>query len=393
MNDVTGQYHIRTLRTRTEIETLREFWSSCGPCRDADLDFYLFIIDLYPEALRPHVVVLYDGEVPKALLAGRLDASSVPVKAGYVTIPVPRMRILQIVHGGWLGEISDANAERLIGSIVETLSKGEADVALLHCPNLSSPLVHCAEGLPYRWCSDHLISPQAHRVLDLSEVTGPFLASLSQNERYQQRKRARRIEQDFNDHRIELLTTPDEVERIIQDAEAVAAKSYQRGLNIGFSETPIIRSRLNFEARKGWLRAYILYLNKRPSAFWIGSLRDRVFLSDYLAFDPAYAKYGPGMYLIVKVMEELCRDRCDGAVALERIDFGIGDASYKERLSNRHWQESPVYIFAPSIKAVGVNALRSAMGLMSHSAKGLVGMTPLLDRIKRMWRRRVTESG
>jgi CelD/BcsL family acetyltransferase involved in cellulose biosynthesis len=116
-----------------------------------------------------------------------------------------------------------------------------------------------------------------------------------------------------------------------------------------------------------------------------------VFLSDYLAFDPTYAKYGPGLYLIVKVMEELCGDPRDGSTVAKKFDFGIGDASYKEKLSNRHREESTVYIFAPNIMGVGLNAIRSAVGLLSRSTKVLMRRTPLLQKIKRAWRMRVAE--
>src|ERR1700730_6603508 len=135
------QDRIRIFRTREEIETLRDFWNVCCPGRDADLDFYLFIVDLYPQTRRPHVVVLYNGDAPRALLAGRLDVESLSVRLGYFALPLPTMRILQFVHGGWLGNISEANAKLLIGSIVETLAAGEADVASLHYPDISSPLV------------------------------------------------------------------------------------------------------------------------------------------------------------------------------------------------------------------------------------------------------------
>jgi hypothetical protein len=386
-----GEHQIRTFKTREEVETLREFWNACCPSRDADLDFYLFIIDLYPEAVRPHVIVLYSDDGPRALLAGRLDRSTIPLRAGYFTLPVPSMRILQFVHGGWLGDISEPNAERLIGSIIDTLAAGEADAAFFHCPNLSSPLVRWATRLPHRWCSDYLIQPQIHRVRDFSGATDAFLASLSKKERYQQRQRVRRMEQDFGERAIEVLTQPEEVSRLVRDAEAVAKTSYQRGLGVGFSDTPIIRARLEFEARKGWLRGYILYLDKRPSAFWIGSLRNGTFLSDYIAFDPAYTQYSPGMYLIVKVMEELHGDPRVLPTGVERIDFGIGDAFYKEKLSNNQWPESPVYIFAPTMKGAGLNAMRSGTGLLNRSAKALMGGSPLLGRIKRTWRTRVTE--
>jgi len=232
-------------------------------------------------------------------------------------------------------------------------------------------------------CSDHLIQPQARRVCEFPETNKAFLASLSQNERYQHRKRSRKLEQDFSGCEIELFATPETVDRLMQDAETIAKTSYQRGLGVGFAQTPIIQARLDYEARIGWLRAYVLYLNKQPAAFWIGSFRNRTFLSDYLAFDPTYAQYGPGLYLMVKVMEELHDDTPSAAKC---IDFGIGDAIYKERLSNRNWLESPVYIFAPNAKGMGVNILRSAVGALS----GLAKRTSLPGAIKRRWRRHLT---
>lgn len=387
MTEVTASHRIKILRTRPEVQALREFWNACNPRRDADLDFFLFIVDIYREAERPHVVVLYERDVPRALLAARLEVGYVPVKLGYFPLPVPKLRILQIVHGGWLGDITEANSKLLIGSILDSLAAGEADAASLHCPNLDSPLVRSARMLPSRWCTDHCVAPQARRVRDLSGSPGSFVSGLSQNERYQQRKRARNLAHAFRECRIECFRFSAEIGGLVRDAEIVAAKSYQRGLNVGFSDTPIIRSRLEFEARKGWMRGYVLYLDDQPCAFWIGSLRNQVFLSEYLSFDSAYGKYAPGMYLIMKVMEDLNEEKSGEPVRL--IDFGIGDTAYKERLANRHWQESAVYIFAPRIKAVWVNALRSFVGLMNRSVKHVLRFTPWLASIKRAWRARV----
>jgi CelD/BcsL family acetyltransferase involved in cellulose biosynthesis len=131
----------------------------------------------------------------------------------------------------------------------------------------------------------------------------------------------------------------------------------------------------------------VLYLDQHPCAFWIGSLHNGTFLSDYLAFDPDYAQYVPGTYLTLKVMEKLYEADMG---AVKRVDFGIGDAIYKERLANDHWDESLVYIFAPNPKGVGVNALRSAVGLVDGSARFLMRMTPLLNLVKRTWRTRAT---
>lgn len=379
-----ARHRVEILRTRSEIEALRQFWSSCSPPRDADLDFFLFISDLYSEVERPHVVVLYDGDAPKALLAGRLEIGRLPIRLGYFALPVPTLRMLQIVHGGWLGDLSESNAKRLVDSLINSLAVGEADVASLHSPDLNSSIVRWGRALPPWWCSDHAVRPQARRVRELSPDAGPFLRGLSQNERYQQRKRARNLANEFGDHRIESLTEPTDVDQLMRDAESIASKSYQRGLRVGFSDTSMTRSRLLFEAHKGWLLGYVLYLNGQPAAFWIGSLRNGVFLSEYLSFDPAYTKYAPGMYLILKVMEELQDKPRNPPVRL--VDFGIGDAAYKERLATRHWQESTVLIFAPRPRAAWTNSLR----LLAETANRCVkqALTPWLATLKRRWRAR-----
>lgn len=383
-----GRHHVEILRTRPEIEALREFWNSCNPPRDADLEFFLFISDIYPEVERPHVVVLYEAGAPKALLAGRLEVGRVPVRLGYFALPVPTLRIVRIVHGGWLGDLSETNAQLLIDGIIKSLAAGEADAASLHSPKIGSSIFKSAGTLPFWWCSDHSVRPNARRVRELSAHTRKFLSSLSQNERYQQRKRERTLASAFRECRIERFSEPTDVDRLVRNAEVIAARSYQRGLNVGFSDTPIVRSRLLFEAHKGWLQGYILYLEGEPVAFWIGSLRNQVFLSEYLSFDPAYAKYAPGMYLMLKVMEEMQDEPRKDPVRL--VDFGIGDAPYKARLATLHWQESTILIFAPRLRAAWVNALRWSVEMTNRCVKRVLRVTPWFGQVKRRWRARVT---
>ncbi|MET4275861.1 MULTISPECIES: GNAT family N-acetyltransferase [unclassified Bradyrhizobium] len=382
MNEITARHQIRVVRTRSEIESLREFWNSCNPPRDADIDFFQFILDIYPQVQRPHIVVLYYGGLPIALLVGRLEASQVPVKLGYFALPVPELGVLQIVHGGWLGEISEQNARMLLESIMNSLAAGEADAASFHSPDVNSPLVKYARGLPSWFCADHLINPLAHRLCEIPEKAGSFLAGLPKKGRYNQRKRAESIACDFAESRIERFGSPADLDQLMRDAETIAAKSYQRGLGVGFSETPVIRSRLCFEASKGWLQGYILYLDGQPVALWIGSLRNGVFLSEYVSYDPAYAKYGPGLHLILSILEEL---QASSGRPVRLVDFGIGDATYKELLANLSRQESTVYIFAPRFKAVCINLLRTSIGKLNRLAQSLLGRSWLAG-IKRRWR-------
>ena len=382
-----GSYHVQILRSRDEIEALRDFWSACNPGRDCDLDFYLFVADHIDGCLRPHVILLLEDGIPRALLAGRLDVGRVPIRAGYYTLPVPSIRILRIVHGGCLGEITHERARLLIGSVNQSLAADEADAAMLESVEVNSPIAECARQLPSRLCRDRLIYPQIHRMRDMAASSGTVQSHLSSHARTAQRQRTTKLKRAFGDVRIKRVRSCDEVPGLIRDAERIAQRSYQSGLGVGFSRTPFVESRLAFEAQKGWLRAYVLYLDEDPCAFWIGSLRNGAFISNYLAFDPSYSEYSPGMYLLLIAMEDVLAD----ASIVRLFDFGIGDAGYKERLSNRFVEEAPIYVFAPRIKALGINALRSTVGVVNHSIKHSSKLAPQVNKIKRWLRRRAAE--
>jgi hypothetical protein len=374
---------VRVLRTRSEIEALRDFWTSCRTARDADLDFFLFVSEVLTATIRPHVIVVYSGSVPTALMCGRLEAAPKSIKAGYLTLRLPKVKTLIFVSDGWLGDISEANSKLLVDSIIESLSLREADVAILYHPDLNSPLAKAATNLPKWFQRDYAITPQIHRVRDLKISPGGFLAGISSKERNNQKRRARKLREVFREVSIESLEFPKDFERMIRDAEIVASKSYQRNLNVGFVDKPDVRSILEFEARKGWLRAYILYLDHKPSAFFIGSLKERVFLCEYIAVDWAYETYTPGMYLILEVLEDISRQH-HGQVDL--IDFGSGDAPWKERFGNRFWHESFVHIFNPSMRGLSISAAQSIVARLKLPIKGLLGSAGVLDSVKRTWR-------
>jgi hypothetical protein len=388
MTQVEETYaHVRIFRNRAEIETLRDFWNSCKPTRDADLDFYLFLVELFPQSLRPHVVVVYDKGFPQSILAGRLELRRLPVKAGYFSIPTPKIKILEFVHGGWLGDRSDRNSKFLINSIMGSLSEREADAVVVQSVDPDSPLAKYARDLPRAWCSDYLINPEIHRFRELTGMRGNFLASLSKNERSKQKKRARELDKNFSTRKIRVFETVEEIDQLMHDVEDIARKSYQRGLGVGFSDSQITKARLKYEARVGWLRGYVLYLDERPCAFWIGSLRNRVFVSNFLAFDPAFSQFAPGMYLLLETIGRLASEPHGSA---DCVDFGGGEAPYKERLGNVDRHESHIWIFAPRAVGIGLNLLRSTVGVTTFSVKRVLRASGMFGSLKRFIRARGT---
>jgi hypothetical protein len=223
-----------------------------------------------------------------------------------------------------------------------------------------------------------------HRRISLPNSFSEYYSSLSKNTRSNIRKYGNRILKKYgNQLSIICLRRPDDIDKITKDTELIAAKTYQRGLGVGFSGHKD-RERLLFMLNKGWFRAYILYINRMPVAFWHGLYYKNIFLTQSTGYDPAYKYYHPGNYLLMKIVEQSCTNNT------KYIDFARGDAEYKRRYGNQAWKECSFYIFAPTLKGLKISIIRSITGFIDKVVKKVLVQLHLYDSIKKAWRNSIT---
>jgi len=388
---MNGGVSIRTLRSASEINEIRGVWTSWQHHPNIDIDFYLAVNRLRSQILCPQVMVLYRDNSPDAILVGRLVHERIPINLGYQTILKFKARTLRIASNGFLGNSSPANSEVLVNEIVSTLRRGEADLAVLSHVRADSPVYRAAMQVPGFLSRDFFPRLQLHRSMTIPATVEDFYQRLSKKVRKNQKWQAKKLLQDFSGNvRVDCIRETDDLDRMIQNAEEVARKTYQRGLGVGFENNAEMHERLRLEAEKGRLRAFILYIVNRPRAFWIGTVYQRTFYSDFMGYDPEYGRYSPGMFLVMKVVERFCEGQ--GSDDVVQIDFGQGDAQYKEMLGNCIWQEGSIFIFAPRLRGLGLNALRTPVLLVDRLATAVVARTGLFAKIKRLWRDRATKS-
>jgi hypothetical protein len=374
---------VRVFRTVPELEEIRATWESWPGNRDSDPNVYFTILRSRPEVLRPHVIVVYRDGQPDAILVGRMERVRLDFKVGYLHFR-PTANVLYFVYGGPRGNGSLANCHLLIDEICRSLSLSEADTAYLNFIRMDSALYQLARKIPRALRRDHTSVTQAHFSAALPKSPEEFYASLSANARWQAKSKGKKLAKAFPESvNIRCFREVAETETLAQDAESVVKKSYQRGLGVGFADSPEMRDHLRMKAEKGWLRGYVLYLADQPSAFWIGDLNQKTFRSDYLAFDDEFGKYSPGIYLMLKVIESFCGDHGE---CVTEVDFATGYAQYKEVLSNQKWYEASVYIFALSFKGIELNIIRSFTGGVEKLLKSLLAQAGLLQKIKKNWR-------
>jgi hypothetical protein len=381
----TTRRNARTLRSLHDVEEIRRIWASWNCHPNSDIDFYLFLQESRPEILGAHAIVLYQDGHPEAMLVGRILREGFQLRLGYKTLLKPKVRLLSILWGGTLGNLSSENCDFLVHEVLRSLRSKEADVAVFNNVKVDSPIHNSALAVPGFLCRDYFPSRNIHRAMIVPGSVEDFHRGLSRKVRKNQKSQAQKLLKDYGGNvRVRSFSGIPELEQAIRDIEGVASKTYQRGLGVGFGDDNPTRQRLRLDAENGTLRMHILYVGEKACAFWIGSVYQRTFHSSYLGYDPGLGRYSPGMFLLMRVIEEYCtREKGD---EIKEIDFGLGDSQYKEVLGNLHWEDATIYIFAPTLRGLRLNLMRIPLAFFDRIARRLLKNAGLFGRVRKLWR-------
>jgi CelD/BcsL family acetyltransferase involved in cellulose biosynthesis len=165
-------------------------------------------------------------------------------------------------------------------------------------------------------------------------------------------------------------------------AEAIASKTYQRGLGVGFANNAQNRALVELGAQRGWWAGWILSVADKPIAFWTGMTYLDCCYGYWTGYDSAYAEYDVGSLVFLKVVDSLC------AAGVKRIDFGIGSALYKERFGDERKVETSFRIFAPTASGMARNVCFSGGIALERCSHAALQKIRLAGRLKRFLRGR-----
>jgi hypothetical protein len=378
--DKSEDIELKVLTSMSDIEPYRHLWCKLCRHRNADLDFFQFILSTRSAA--PYVLLVRDG-AETALVVGRIETTRLENWIGYFRVLSPRLRVLELIHGGFLGEIESKLARAVATHLRGVVRRAEVDAIRLNYANVTSPLFVEFANMRRFHARRHSVRAVPHRFRHVGATSTSFGDSISSHARSHQRRREKRLLAEYRgDVRIESYSSIESLPRLIKDAEHVAFRSYQRGLGVGFTLTESIPRPFEWLAEQGWLRAWILYLGGRPAAFWIGALREGTFLSEYMAYDPEVSHLRPGTYLTMKVLEEM-QDKPSG---VRLIDFGLGDAEYKERFGTEVQMIASLHVFALTWRGLCASMIDTGANLATSLARAALASFGALDRVKRRQR-------
>jgi hypothetical protein len=376
---------VTAVRTLDEAETLRDEWLPLlGSSITTHPDYYRAVIETEPQVQAPYIVTLRRDGVLEAMLLARYEQIPLPCRIGYRTVFSPRVRSITVIYEGYVGKVAE-NAARLVAELRRAIDRGDADVLLFRHLSVDHPLHRAATADVDPLSRQHLARRTICWERTLPGTFAEFMFSLSKSTRTGVTRYVKKLERDF-DGRLEVRRFRDaaDLDDYFSHAELVAAKSYQRGLGAGVRDNPRQRRRATISAEHGWFRAHVLYLDGAPIAFCGGEgFRER-FRYGIPGYDPAFADYRIGNYVLMKLIEDLCEDP-----ELTLLDFGFGDAEYKRRFGDRSWFEEDVLIYARRPRPVAINLVRTTLLGANAAALELGRRTGALSRVKNWWRSRL----
>lgn len=379
--------HINVIKTFEGLEAVRSPWERWQRHPNSDFAQFAMICTLRPEVESPYVAVVGQNGRPQALLAGRLERTRIAPAIGYAQLAGVPAKVLTVLHQGLLGRDDEEVGELLVRHLWSALAAGEADAVAFHKLSEESPLLRAVQAHgPRRWREKNPVW-MAHWQTALESEPGFLLKSMKPKHRALIRKRERDLEAAFPGKvSWRWVSRFDDVAAFCAQVEEVAARTYQRGLGSGFRNDEEHRRRYALYADRGQLRAQVLEIEGKIHAFDIGIIYHDTFFGAETGYDQRLREFSPGTLVMLRMIDELVRE------GIRKVDWGLGDAHYKQNLGNRSWRESTVRLFAPSAKGLLLMSMLGASTLLDSAARSMLLRMSLLDKLKTRWRRRLAKA-
>jgi hypothetical protein len=374
-----SQTQVLVLTSVEELEVVRGFWQKNQYFPYSDIDHYIYELKNDPDIIRPHVVVFLKNNQPELLVAGRITRTCFNWKLGYINLASQKALSLEIIQGAIIGKITDLALRLSIGQILETLQKGEADVAVFMEIEADGEVNKSLSAASPSYSKDLTPELLTHFKLKLENSYDEYFKGRSKNTKKIIKNYANRLEKKFpNKIKLRCYKTPEEVDRAITDADSIAAQTYQRRIGVSLKDTPELRSKWNFLAKNGWLRVYVLYLEGKPCAFWSGVVYRNSYVSVFTGFDPDLSYYHPGQHLLIRMIQTFC---ANGQV--KQIWFGQGEADYKRRFSNTCATQLDIFLFSPKFKGQRLRWTKASIKVVSNFAKKILTRLNISQKLKK----------
>lgn len=375
-----------TLRDSYEaLPSLRPAWERLEHHPNSAYEHFEFVCRHTPQVVSPMVLAIQEAHQTKLILAGRLEKTKLCPRLGYLRLPAFPVRVWTVVHEGLLGEIDPADARLIACHFLDVLLRGHCDAIQIRALKRSHAALWTELGQwPYVGVGHKRPRWSKHYSLRLPAESDNLLRKMRSKHRTWIQGRRKKLEETFPQAvRWAWFGPSADLDTLCKEAEKVARTTYQRRLGAGFKDDEFTRARLALLARKNMVRFAMLYINGEPKAFWHGTIFGQTFYSASTGYTPDMHSFEAGTLLFLWMVNQLI------AQDIQRLDFGLGEAHYKERFATDHWEEADLLLFGPTARSRLVGVYYAAFQQLNQQAEGLLKRFAWDQKVKHWWRDRL----
>lgn len=382
------EYKIKVITSLTEMNAVRPLWEATQWHPLADYEFFTLIAQSRAKCVLPCVLVLFRNEELASLLVGRIETESSPFRLGYATLGQISVRQIVFIAGGFLGEKTEAHWIKLLTFVDRLILEQKIDLAIFEQIRFDSFERGALKKIFHFAWRSLAKEGSKHWLMSLPTTWEEFLKARSKKHRYWLNRLPRVLDREFGGQwSIKRYDSQALAMKFVDAAEQVASNSYHRRLDVGFRYNEEYIRRVALDARHERLRGYVLFVKDEPKAFWYCFVYQSTLHLVATGFDPSCRDYELGTILLMKVFQDHC------GTDIKVVDFGLGDADYKQRFSSNFFVEGSVYVFSSSIRGFCLYALHSTTIFFNKLGKTLFDRLKITQRIKTLWRRRLILQG
>ena len=252
---------------------------------------------------------------------------------------------LRLAGGRFLGrEMSLSQQYRLLRSATRHAAEAQADFLLIEDLDEASLLYRAVYDQSEHGCqmfATHDIQPR--RYIDFPATAAEYWSTFSSRSLSKFRRNLKK----FGQTRLQRVTEIEQLPDFLRAAHEISRQSWQSrqfGLRIRNDDAEL--RQLAALAQHGLLRSYLWWIDGKPAAFAVCNQHGGCFRYEEIAYCAEFGQFSPGRTMLQQIVEDLWQH--DSPTTL---DFGGGDAEYKQQFANRASRSGTIWLVPPTWRA------------------------------------------
>lgn len=252
---------------------------------------------------------------------------------------------LRLAGGRLLGSTTSLEQQqRLLRRAVRHVTEVGAAFLLIEDLDETSLLFQAVQDPTSHGCqvfATHDFQPR--RYIDFPATEADYWATFSSRSLSKFRRNLKK----FGKTRLERIMSIEQIPDFLEAAHSISKQSWQSrqfGLRIRNDDAEL--RQLSALAENGLLRSYLWWVEDKPAAFAVCNQQGGCFRYEEIAYCAEFGQFSPGRTMLQQIVEDLLRH--DSPTYL---DFGGGDAEYKQQFANRESRSGTVWLVPPTWQA------------------------------------------